>query len=408
MIQTEPANIADPVAIGVEVTAGPFVMRVDEAIIADAGAMIADISEQNNDAPEGLSFVLASITVGNTGSQPLPISVTDFPMTGTDGVLRRCPSLALPDPSLNVLLQPDKVFTGWTAGLVNDLSNVITLFDPAISVGPRFAATAALTDGAALPTFETTDDGPNDVGTSIEAPASLGEAVRTDAWDITITETVGSDIYYELSDYRVRALGPPVGGSDSWLALGLDITIKNASNTPNFFSWTALELVDDGGVPWDHLLAMTQPIPPASVELLPGASSTGWYGIWLQSWATTSLLRFTASVSQDDSRYISLDGTTGQLTSDSESATPEPNVTETLVDLDLAPGDIVQVGDDPLNLRGDASAEADVVVELDPGTQLAVTGDLIEAGGYRWYPVEVVETGETGFIADNFVTPVEN
>lgn len=409
MIQTEQATIATPVAIGEETSAGPFMMRVEEAIIADAGAMIASVSDQNNDAPEGLSYILANIAVGNNGEQPLSLSVTDFPVTGTDGVLRRCPSLALPDPPLNVLLGPGEVFSGWVAGLVNDLANVVMLFDPAVSVGPRYAATVALTDGATLPTFDAGNTGSNDAGTSVDAPAGLGEPVRTTSWELTVAESIGVDTFYEISDYRVGALGAPRANGWEGLgsAIGLDVTIRNVDRIPRFFSWTALELTDEQGIPWDHLLAMTQPLPPASVELLPGASATGWYGILLQPWATTSLLRFRGSVIDDDARFISLDGTTGQSSDSDDSATPESDVTDTIVELDLAPGDLVQVGDDPLNLRSDASVDGDIVVELDPGTQLAVTGELIEADGYRWYPVEVVDSGETGFIADRFVIPVD-
>ncbi len=402
MTQTAP-TIAAPTAIGTDVAAGPLVIRVEEAVVADGTAIAASTSEQNDAPPDGLAYVLARVTVANNGPVAHPVTAADFAMTGTDGILRRCPGIALPDPPVDEMIAPGESFSGWTAGLVNDVSNVAMLFDPAIAAGARFAASFALTAGATLPTFDTTGD-PTDVGGTLESPAAVGETIRTALWEVTVNDTIGSDAYYELSDYRVRALGAPVAGDpDSWQAIGLDVTAHNVSATPQFFSWTALELIDTNGEPWDHLLAMTQPHPPASVELLPGATVNGWYGIWLQDWATTSLLRFRDSTLTDEFRYISLDGTTGATRqSSSETETEEETPSEPL---DLAPGDVAQVGSDPLNLRGDASTEGELVTELAPGTQVAITGDAVDADGYRWYPVEVVDTGDSGFVVEDFLVP---
>ncbi|HYH11984.1 MAG TPA: SH3 domain-containing protein, partial [Thermomicrobiales bacterium] len=73
--------------------------------------------------------------------------------------------------------------------------------------------------------------------------------------------------------------------------------------------------------------------------------------------------------------------------------------------LNAAAGDVVEVGSDPLNLRADASTDGAIVVELAPGTQLTVIGDVVEAEGHRWYPVEVPESGESGFVAEDFIVP---
>ncbi|MDQ4045672.1 MAG: SH3 domain-containing protein [Chloroflexota bacterium] len=402
MIQTTAPAIAAPVAPSTEATAGPLTLRVEEAVAAEGNVIVANTNAQNDAPPDGLAYVLARVTVTNTGQQTCTVAASDFAATGTDGVLRRCPSIALPDPPLNATIAPGESVYGWTGGLVNDVSNVVLLFDPAISVGERFSATFALTDGAAIPTFDTAS-AETDAGTSLDAPAGFGETVRTGMWEVTISDAIGTDTYFEISDYRVRALGAPTDDPDGWRSLGLEVTIRNITEAPQFFSWTSLELIDTNGEPWDHLLATTQPYPTASVELLPGASVTGWYGIWLQPWATTSLLRLRDSVLTDDFRYISLNGTTGSASSASEESDEmEAAVSEPL---NLAPGDLAEVGADPLNLRDEASTTGEIVTELDPGTEVAITGDVIEAESYRWYPVEVVATGETGFVAEDFITP---
>jgi hypothetical protein len=402
----QPATIAAPTPAGTDVAAGSLTLRLEEAVIADGNATVANTSQQNAEPPEGLTYVLAKITVTNGGSQRANITVDDFPATGTDGVLRRCPSIALPADPLNATVDPGASVTGWTGSLVNDASSVVMLFDPAVAQGQRYAASFALTDGATLPAGDTGGD-PSDAGATLEAPVAVGEPVRTAVWEVTVNDAIDSDAYYEISDYRVRALGAPDPNDPmSWQALGLDVTIRNVSSLPQFFSWTGLELVDTDGEPWDHLLAMTQPLPPASVELLPGATAQGWYGIWLWPWATTSLLRFRDSKLSGDFRYISLDGTAGA----SQQTTPQTQQPAATAEaaaepLNLAPGDTAQVGADPLNLRSEASTSGDIVVELKPGTQVAVTGEPVEAGGFTWYPIEVVDTGQAGFVAEGFLVP---
>ncbi|HYH12688.1 MAG TPA: hypothetical protein VD789_10075, partial [Thermomicrobiales bacterium] len=304
MTQLTAPTIATPVPVGTDVTVGALTLRVEEAITADGTATVAATNAQNDAPPTGLSYVLARVTVANAGPQPAIISASDFPVASTDGVLRRCPSIALPDPALDVALAPGESVTGWTGGLANDVANVVLLFDPAISVGPRYAAAFALTDGATVPSYEPPAPAPSEAGAAIEAPAGVGEPVRTAIWEVTVNNSIDSNAYYEVSDYRVRALGTPTPGDpESWQALGLDVTIRNISPTPQFFSWTALELIDTTGEPWDHLLAMAQPSPPISIELLPGATANGWYGIWLQPWATTALLRLRDSRLTEDYRY---------------------------------------------------------------------------------------------------------
>jgi hypothetical protein len=403
---TQTATIAAPTPLGTDVAAGPLTLRLEEAVVADGNSTVAGTNQQNAEPPEGLAYVLAKITVANTGGQRASVTVSDFPATGTDGVLRRCPSIALPADPLNATIDPGASVTGWTGALVNDVSSVVMFFDPAIVQGERYAASFALTDGATLPTFDPVGD-PTDAGAKLESPAAVGEPIRTAVWEVTVNDAIDSDAFYEISDYRVRALGAPDPNDPmSWQAVGLDLTVRNVAATPQFFSWTALELIDTDGEPWDHLLAMTQPLPPASVELLPGASARGWYGIWLWPWATTGLLRFRDSKLSDDFRYISLDGTTGATQqATSQTAQPAATAQATAEPLNLGLGDVAKVGSDPLNLRLEPSVDGDIVAELKPGTQLAIIGAPVEAESYTWYPVEVVDTGKTGYVAEGFLVP---
>ncbi|MDQ3227827.1 MAG: SH3 domain-containing protein [Chloroflexota bacterium] len=56
-------------------------------------------------------------------------------------------------------------------------------------------------------------------------------------------------------------------------------------------------------------------------------------------------------------------------------------------------------------LRFDPSATTDIVTYLDRGDAITLTGESVAADGDVFYPVEVVDTGETGWIRDLFIDP---
>lgn len=69
-----------------------------------------------------------------------------------------------------------------------------------------------------------------------------------------------------------------------------------------------------------------------------------------------------------------------------------------------AVGDVV-VTTAKLNLREGPSTESAVVVELPEGTRLQVTGEFQEAGQCDWWPVTVVDTGQSGFVIEQYLQP---
>ena len=99
-----------------------------------------------------------------------------------------------------------------------------------------------------------------------------------------------------------------------------------------------------------------------------------------------------AVMAPEGARSVQVSGTT-----EASDATPEASATEaatpeaTPAPVDFAVGDIVEVADDPqslpLNFREEATTGSEIIDELDPGTRLEITGEAIQADGYRWYPV---------------------
>jgi hypothetical protein len=56
-----------------------------------------------------------------------------------------------------------------------------------------------------------------------------------------------------------------------------------------------------------------------------------------------------------------------------------------------------------VNLRPGPSTDGDAITTLPQGTQLQVTGAFSEAGQCDWWPVTVTETGQAGFIREDFL-----
>jgi len=60
---------------------------------------------------------------------------------------------------------------------------------------------------------------------------------------------------------------------------------------------------------------------------------------------------------------------------------------------------------DEVNLREGPTTESSALAVLPAGTQLQITGSFAEAGQCDWWPVTVVETGQTGFVIEQYLQP---
>lgn len=60
---------------------------------------------------------------------------------------------------------------------------------------------------------------------------------------------------------------------------------------------------------------------------------------------------------------------------------------------------------DALRLRTDASTSSDILATLDAGTVLTIQDGPFEADEFTWWEVVVEETGQVGFVAQDFIEP---
>jgi hypothetical protein len=86
-------------------------------------------------------------------------------------------------------------------------------------------------------------------------------------------------------------------------------------------------------------------------------------------------------------------------------AAPEENP---CANLPVYPVDSLVTTTDTVNLRPTASTDQDPIAELAPGTQLRITGSFQETGQCDWWPVAVVDSGQTGFVREDFLQAVQS
>lgn len=370
---------------GEAVQAGPWeltVLRVE--LGAEALTTMTAANAANGDAPLDLQWAIAWLSATNTSDRPMVMNVSDFSACGAEGVLYQSPITMGPDPLLQGSVEPGDTLEGAVPFWIGDLANVMLRFSSPILGGNWADAWFGLTDGASMPSFEPIPEA-SQLGTDPAASAPFGQTVRAGDFDVTLMRYVTGQEIYDISPPGTRALGP--WDIHNWH--GFLVRVRNISSKPRFFSFVALRIADTTGDPWDHLLALTAPQPDVARELLPGATMEGWASINTQAWAELNLIRVQNNHIEGDARYISFERNVS-------TELPEPV-------LDLAEGDVVSITTTPLNLRAEPSTTAEIVTELDGTSTLTITGAPVEADGYSWYPVSVDATGESGYVASNYL-----
>lgn len=371
--------------IGEAVQAGPWQLTLVRAELGnDALNTMSAANSANGDGPLDLQWVIAWVAATNTSDQPQVINVSDFSACGAEGVLYQAPITMGPSPLLQGVIEPGATLEGAVPFWVGDLSTVLLRFSSPFLGGNWADAWFAMTDGAAMPTYEPIPDA-SALGTDPASPAAFGETVRAGDFDVTIQRYITGQEVFDIAPLGTRALGAwDVGNWHAFL-----LTVRNVSSRPKFFSFVALRLTDANGEPWDHLLALSAPAPDAARELLPGATMEGWACIETTAWASLDLIRIQNNAINAEARFFSFgNAATVEL--------PEPV-------LDLQPGDVVSITTTPLNLRAEASTTAEIVMELDGSSTLTISGEPQDADTYTWYPVTVDASGESGWVVSNYL-----
>jgi hypothetical protein len=393
--RAQDATRSAPVPVNQETQAGPWTLAVIEVVTGDdANALVTGASQFNEPPAEGFSYIAAKVRARNDGEAALAIDTNDFAMSGSSGVVRRFIGAVAPDPALDAAVQPGETRDGWVvAGAGTDEDNLLLIYDSVTLMGNWADRVFALADGAQISDQPAAAAEPNDAGTSPDQPVGLNGAIVTEDWSVEILEVAyGRDVYnlFPPSDYRTTALGDTDTGSvERWITFRIRVTNNRPGGDQAFLAQTAFLLADAGGNPIPDVLNLTPPSPEASGAYFPGATRDGWVAYELPV-DGAALLRFLPYQTDDDPRYL----TWGAL-----AETPREPATAGV-------GATVRTVEE-VNLRSGASTDAEIVRTLPAGTELEVTGPAEEGSGYTWYPVKDPATGDTGYVAAEFLETAE-
>jgi len=361
---------------------------------AEAAALVEETNAENAAAPDGLTYLAVRMTAESLSDGPRAINLSDFAATGTDGILRRPPTIDMPEPALQGVVDPGDALEGWIPFLVDDLASATLWFDSPLLGGNWADTIFALSPTAAPAVVTATARADSDAGADPSRPISIGETVRTGGWQVTVEEVIYDQAVIDGADFRLQALGVD-GVLNGGTMIGIRVSVTNVSPYPAYFSTSALAIAGPDGEPWDHTVTLTPPNPEVSREYLPGASGSGWAAFEIADYASPDLIRVLPFHIGGSPRYIAF---VGGSAADADPA-------ETVAPQNFAAGDTVAIAESSVNLRAEPSSSAEIVAMLSISTELVITGAAQEADGYRWYPVEVIDSGESGFVVQDFIKP---
>jgi hypothetical protein len=398
-------DVSEPGGVGESVTAGPWSMTVQQVLLGDeAGA-----AERNGPAPDGFQHVAAEVAVTNQSSQSFVIDTADFAIADSTGYLRLATGIFPPDPALSGSVAPGETLTGWVLGIAAAGDELVLIYDSATITGDWADYAFALTDSASLEPSQERAAELNRDGRTPEAAVGLDTLVSTREWTIRLVDVVAGAAVYDISPEGTQRLADSYRANgydlclDNWIAFQFEITNNGADGETRYLSPTAFQLAYEDGSPVEDVRALSPPAPDVSGAYLAGASRTGWVSIELPNFCEAdaanllydgTLLRFQPSVASDDVRYV----TWGDGGSASSPAA-EPFDPDAIVPA----GTIAVTTDAGVRMRQEPSTEGEIVVELNVNTEVEITGEPQEGDGYVWYPVRIVESGEEGWIVQDFL-----
>jgi hypothetical protein len=250
---------------------------------ADAWSRVEAANMFNEPAPEGQAYLLIKLHVRclYDDDESHWISGSDFGVTG-DRLIQYTPAGAVPpEPVLDAELYGGGETEGWVAFLVGaDEENLMLVVDEVFNFDAGRRRYVALQPGASVEIpGALTELEPSDLGDARDAPAPLGETVRTKNWEVTVQETmIGEEAWTQVQAAN-QFNDPPEEGRQYILA-NVHVRYIGTEERPVNVDEYAFQSTGSAGTLYD-LPSVVTPAPVLDRWLYPGGETTGW--VTLQS-----------------------------------------------------------------------------------------------------------------------------
>jgi uncharacterized protein YgiM (DUF1202 family) len=218
---------------------------------------------------------------------------------------------------------------------------------------------------------------------------AVGEAVVVEADGLNLRADAGvdADVLALLPDGTIGVVadGPVTADNYVWYQLDIDGTL----------GWSAADWLSLALSEHTVMAIGTEAIVTAdALNLRADATTSADVVTTVAAGSTATVLDGPVTADGYDWYQLDADGNTGWAVRDYLAFAPQS-------DAAIAIGDTATVNTDGLNLRDDATLDANVIVELTSGEQVTILDGPVEADGWTWFQVEA--TAGTGWVVGEYL-----
>jgi hypothetical protein len=270
---------SNPVPFGELYSAPNWDLQVLDMIRGDeAWQMIRQANQFNEPPRDGMEYVLVRIKAASTAadSEEHSIGNWDFNLTGSPLIQYDPGEVVAPDPVLDATLYAGGEAEGWVAFAIGqDEDNLMLVFDEMASWDEDRFRFFALEEGSSLSIPEDLKNTqPTDSGTDRSSPASLGETVVTEDWEVTVTDVIRGDEAWQMIQEANQFNDPPQEGMQ-YVLVKFQVRYIGISNTAASIESASFKSTGSRNTVYDAP-AIVDPEPAMDVSLFPGGVYEGW------------------------------------------------------------------------------------------------------------------------------------
>lgn len=302
---------SNPYPIDSLVKAPNWDIQILEVIKGDeAWAQIQAANQFNEPSPEGMEYLLVKIKATSTYSDAESHSIdgNDFAVTGDRFVYYQRASIVPPEPELSAELFPGGETEGWipfTVGVGE--GSLMVVVDELLNFDDDRFRFIALDEGASVVVDQGLFDiDPASAGLSRSSPASLGETVTTDDWEITVLDMIRGDEAWAAVQTANQFNEPPNEGME-YVAVKLAVRYIGTVDRAVNIDGSEFDLTGEHNILYNRP-SIVDPTPALDVYLYPGGQYEGWNVMEAQQGEGHLMVRFEPlfEFTDNEARYLAL------------------------------------------------------------------------------------------------------
>lgn len=269
--------------------------------------MMQEANQFNDAPPKGTEYLLVKLRVTGThdDTDEHEIYPTDFQVTGDARLSYFSSGQVPPEPALDYKVRSGETVEGWASYFIQqDEGNLLLMFnhidesDPANIRFIEIDEGARVETDAALATIQ-----PNKLGTDKNEPASVGQTLITDDWQVTVLEFQrGEAVEARLGEREVYSPTPEPNIEFALVKVQVRYIGQEPSNRLDYGSFHTISGGEEFDTPYISGLN-----PDFDARFFPGGESVGWVPVRARANQTVTLVfEPWFDFSGENVRYIAL------------------------------------------------------------------------------------------------------